>query len=150
MAKAQTEEFEELIIDVALDPAAPTVFTAICGIVDATVTRTSNIDTTEVPDCDDESLPMSIERSVRSQEVSVTGNGVWAKTSWGALYTWWSTGAKLPVRVRHAAAAVGDPGIETGVALLATLTSGRTKGQKVTNEIEIQFDGVPVATNVPA
>lgn len=150
MAKAQTEEFEELIVEVALDPDSPTAFTAICGIVDATVTRTSNIDTTEVPDCDDESLPMQIERSVRSQEVSVTGNGVWAKTSWGPLYNWWATGAKLPVRVRNAAAAVGDPGIETGTALLATLTSGRTKGQKVTNEIEIQFDGVPVASNVPA
>lgn len=150
MATAQTEEFEELIVEVALDPAAPSAFTAICGIVDATVTRTSNIDTSEVPDCDDESKPMVIERSVRSQEVSVTGNGVWAKTSWGPLYTWWSTGAKLPVRIRNAAAAVGDPGIETGVALLATLNSGRTKGQKVTSEIEIQFDGVPVATNVPA
>lgn len=143
MARAQTEKYEELILDVVLDDAAPTVFTALCGITDVTVNRTSNVDTSEIPDCDDESLPMSLERQVRSQEVTVSGNGVFATQSWDELLKWWRSGSTKEVRIRNMAVGTGDIQIERGPALLTTLNQGRTKGQKVTAEIEIQFDGVP-------
>jgi hypothetical protein len=146
MAKAITEKFEELVLDVAFDPAAPTVFTTICGMVDVTVNRAAAVDEAEIPDCDDESLPLSVEVQVRSITVTVSATGVWAQTSHGKLQDWFYSSAPLEARVRNTGAAIGDTEIESGPALLTTLNNARTKGQKVTAEIEIRFDGTPVRT----
>lgn len=148
MAAPVTEKFEELVLDVEFDPVGnPGVYTRICGILDATVNRTANIDTTEVPgDCDNESVPVSVEKEVRSLDVSVSGTGVWAQQSQGKLKNWYYSGTSLNVRVRDLNAASGDTEVESGPALLATLNTGRTKGQKVSSEIEIQFNGTPTRT----
>ncbi|ASY56491.1 phage tail tube protein [Sinorhizobium sp. CCBAU 05631] len=148
MVKPVTEKFEELVLDVEFDPVgSPGVYTRICGILDATVTRTANVDTSEVPgDCDDESVPVSVERQVRSIEVTVSGTGVWAQQSQGKLKNWFYSAATLNTRVRDTNAASGDTEVESGPALLTGLTTGRTKGQKVSAEIEIQFDGTPTRT----
>ncbi|PHP68181.1 hypothetical protein CSC94_05890 [Zhengella mangrovi] len=151
MARATTMKYEELVVEVEFDPSgASGTYTAICGIMDATVTRTSNLDSAEVPDCDDESLPLSIEKEVRSQEVSISGNGLWALQSHENMMDWWYGGSTLSVRVRNAKAntdgSSGDTTIETGDALLAQLNSARTKGQRVTAEIDIQFSGTPTRT----
>ena len=146
MARAVTEKFEEMILDVEWT-ADSGIYSPICGLIDVTITRTSNIDSAEIPDCDDESLPLSIEKQVRSQEVTVSASGSWARSSQSLLKEWWRSGATKNVRIRDTAAATGDIEIESGPALLATLTNSRTKGQKVTAEIELQFDGVPSVTD---
>lgn len=148
MAKPVTEKYEELILDVEVDPiGAPGVYTPLCGMTDVTITRTSNVDETEVPDCDDESLPVSIEVAVRSQTVTVEATGVWARSSNGTMVNWWYSGATKNIRLRNTAAASGDPETEAGPALLVTMTDARTKGQKVTREVSIRFDGVPIVTD---
>lgn len=147
MATAVTEKFEEMILDVEFDPVgSPGVYTKICGLIDVTITRTANIDTAEIPDCDDESLPLSLEKQVRSIDVSVSGSGSWARSSQGLMKSWFYSSATLNARLRDTAAASGDTEIESGPALLANLTNTRTKGQKVSAEIEIQFDGTPTRT----
>lgn len=151
MARAVTAKFEEMILEVNFTPlVTPAVFSRICGITDVEITRQSQIDTTEVPDCDDESLPLAIERQIRSQEVMVSGSGVWALEYHERLMDWWYNGTALPVRLRNAKAAadgvVGDTISEQGNAILVTLSNTRTKGQKVTASIELQFDGVPTRT----
>lgn len=144
MAKAVTQRYDQLRVRVEKDPiGAPGVYTSLCGITDYTINRTSNIDTTEVPDCDDESLPLSLEREVRSQEVTVSGTGTWSQTNAGFMIAWWRSGATRNVRVENTNAAPGDISVEYGPALLASYTNGRTRGQRVSAEIEIQFDGVP-------
>ncbi|MCV0396963.1 MAG: phage tail protein [Rhizobiaceae bacterium] len=156
MTKPATAKFEEMVLEVEFDPVgAAGTFSSICGLIDVTINRTSNIDTSEVPgSCDDESLPLSIERQVRSQEVTASGTGVWARQSHQKMLAWWRTGATLNARLRNKN--VEDNGEEddiyeeTGPAILANLNNGRTKGQKVSSEIEIQWDGVPATTLVPA
>jgi len=155
MARAVTAKFEEMILEVNFTPlVTPAVYSRICGITDVEITRQSQIDTTEVPDCDDESLPLAIERQVRSQEVMISGSGVWALEYHERLMDWWYSGAALPVRLRNAKAeadgATGDTIAEAGDALLVNLNNTRTKGQKVTASIELQFDGVPARTPKPA
>lgn len=155
MARAATAKFEEFILEVEFDPAGSAgTYTAICGITDVTINRTSNVDTSEIPDCDDESLPLSIERQVRSQEVTVSGTGVWARGSAQNVMTWWRSGATLNARLRNTNVetngTVGDIFEESGPAILVSLNNSRTKGQKVTAEIEIQFDGVPAVGLKPA
>lgn len=153
--RAKTAKYEEFVLEVEFDPAgAPGDYQNVCGLVDVTINRTSNVDTTEVPDCDDESLPMAIERAVRSQEVSITATGVWALQSSSKVDAWWRSGATLNTRLRNARAeadgAAGDVTAETGPALLVSMSNARTKGQKVTAELEIQFDGVPGTTEKAA
>ena len=148
MAKAITEKFEEMILDVEVDPVgAPGVYTPLCGMTDVTITRTNNLDETEIPDCDDESKPVSVEVAVRSTTVTVDATGVWARSSSDAMMEWFYSGQTRNIRVRNTAAAVGDAETESGPAILATMTDARTKGKKVTREIQIRFDGVPTVTN---
>lgn len=140
MALATTETFDEMVLETSEDG---TTWAIICGMVDVTITRTSNLDTAEVPDCDDESLPLSLEKSVRSIEVSISGTGVWAQESQDLLKTWFYSSATKRVRISDTGAATGDIEIESGTGYLSTLTNTRTKGQKVSAEIEIMLDGTP-------
>lgn len=155
MARAETAKFEQFVLEVETDPVgSPDVYTNICGLTDVEINRTSNIDTTEIPDCDDESLPLSIERAVRSQEVTISASGVWALQSNERLLSWWRSGTTLNTRLRNskveADGVVGDTSAETGPAILVSINNSRTKGQKVTANVEIQFDGVPATTAVQA
>jgi len=93
---------------------------------------------------------MYVERQVRSQEVTVSGSGVWALSSAANMMDWWRSGATKNVRIRNAkveaGGSAGDPELEAGPALLTSLNNSRTKGQKVTADISIEFDGVPSLT----
>lgn len=144
MAKATTQKFAQLVLEMSTDGG--TTWSRIAGLVDVEVTRSANIDTAEVPDIDDESLPLSTEKEVRSIEVSVSATGVWAQESHGQLMDWYYSSAPADIRIGNLNAAVGDTEYETGPALLASLANSRTKGQKVTASVEIQFDGTPVRT----
>ncbi|TGP65451.1 hypothetical protein EN868_03100 [Mesorhizobium sp. M2D.F.Ca.ET.225.01.1.1] len=148
MAAAQTEKYEEMILDVEL-VAGSGIYTPICGMTDVTITRQATVDSSEIPDCDDESLPLSIEKQVRSIEVSVSATGVWAKTSQDALKQWFYSAVTKNVRLRDTAAASGDIETESGPALLSKLDNTRTKGKKVTSNIELVFDGSPARTDKP-
>lgn len=147
MALAVTEKFEELVLAVEFDPiGSPGVYSSVCGLVDVTITRSAQVDQVEIPDCDDESLPLSIEKQVRSVDVSVSGTGVWAQQSHGNIMDWFYSSATLNAQIQNVAASIGDTELETGPALLVNLSHTRTKGQKVSASLEIQFDGTPART----
>lgn len=136
-----TEKFEQMTLETTDNG---TTWTKICGLMGVTVTRTATFDETEVPaDCDDESLPLAVERAIRRIDVSVSAEGVWAQQSHEDLQDWFYSGTSKEIRVGHQNAATGDTQYEEGDALLTTLTNVRAKGQKVTATLEIQFDGTP-------
>lgn len=145
MAVATTEKYEEMVLEISNDSGS--TWTRICGITDVTITRSANVDTVEVPDCDDESLPHHTEKSVRSLDFSASGTGVWAQESWGTLIDWFNNGTAKDARIGNLNAASGETEYETGTALLASLNNSRTKGQKVSAEIELQFVGNLTRTN---
>ncbi len=143
--KPITAEFQHFVVEVEGD--APGAYKRICGITQRGISRQHNMQTTEVPgDCEDESLPNVVERAVQSSEVSISGTGVWAAQSHQMMLDWWYSGQKKVIRIRHVNAAVGDTEYETGPAILVNLNNDVEKGQKVTAEIEIQFDGLPERT----
>jgi hypothetical protein len=80
----------------------------------------------------------------------VSATGVWSLGAHERMLDWWYGGATLNARLRNAKAiadgVTGDTTHETGPAILASISNSRTKGQKVTAEVEIQFDGVPTRT----
>lgn len=151
MTVANTAKFEQMVLEVEFDPVgASGTYTTICGLIDVNISRTANLDTVEIPDCDDESLPLSVEKSVRSIEVTISGSGVWALQSHEAMMDWFYSSTTLNARLRNAkvvaAGATGDTTIESGPALLTNLSNSRQKGQKMAAEIELVFDGTPTRT----
>ena len=144
MARATTENFHQMVVEI--ETGTPGVYSKICGVTSRSVNRTSNMSTSEVPDCDDESQPASVERAVQSQEVAISGTGVWASQSHGTILDWWYSGATKNIRIGHLNAAVGETEYETGPAYLVSINNTAERGSKVTSEIEIQFDGLPTPT----
>jgi predicted secreted protein len=144
MTRATTAKFHEMILEV--ESATPGTWTRLCGLTSRSISRTSNMETSEVPDCDDESLPSSIERSVQSQEVVIAAAGVWAAQSHKVMMDWWYSGAPKNIRINHVKSLVGDTQYETGPAYLTELNNEAEKGPKVTADLSIEFDGVPTRT----
>ena len=144
MAAPVTQKFEEMTLEISADG---TTWTKICGLIGVTVNRSTSYDTTEVPaDCADESLALVVEKQPRSKEVSVSADGVWAAASHETMMDWFYDGATKHVRIGNLKAASGDTKFETGLAYLSTLNHVRTKGQKVTASIQLDFDGMPTRT----
>lgn len=146
MVRAVTENFHEMVLEVETTPGSG-VFVKICGINSRTVNRTSNMSTSEIPDCNDESLPSAVERAVQSQEVIIPATGIWAAQSHGMMMDWWYSGATKNIRVGHLKADPGDTEYETGPAYLVNLNNVAERGTKVSAEFEIQFDGLPIRTD---
>lgn len=141
MPAPTTEEFEKMTLEISENG---TTWTKICGLVGVTITRAAAYDTSEVPaDCVDESLPLKTERALRTIDVTVSADGVFAAQSHGILSDWLYSGATKQVRLGHQATIVGDPQYEQGPAFLTSFNNTRTKGQKVTAAIELAFDGTP-------
>ena len=145
MPAPTTERFEQMTLETSENG---TVWTKICGMVGVTINRSAQFDTSEVPaDCADESLPLKVERSVRTIDVTVSADGVWAQQSHKTMSDWFYSGAIKQVRVGHAATLTGDPQYEHGPAFLTSFSNVRQKGAKVTASIEIAFDGTPTRVN---
>jgi Phage tail tube protein len=140
-----------LTTTIMLQPKIPTglVWSKLCGLTSRTVNRTTTIQTTQVPDCDDESLPAAVERAVQSAEVTVAGTGVWAAQSHGTLMTWWRAGTTKNIRIGNVKAPSGTILYEIGPAYLTQLNNVAQYGQKVTADIQIEFDGMPLVQNAP-
>jgi hypothetical protein len=68
------------------------------------------------------------------------------------MLSWWRAGTTRLCRLRNVKVqtegAAGAIYAEYGPALLVNLNNSRTKGQKVTAEIDLQFDGVPEVLTV--
>lgn len=149
MALADTQSYGDLVIEVEFDPDGdPGTYTRICGTKNATVSRTKNLDSVEVPDCANEDQAWVVKKSTRSSETSISGEGQWALQSWPQVHDWYhgSPYDALNVRIRHkkvtADGSVGDPETETGPAILSRLDSGKDKSAvTITASYEIQFAG---------
>ncbi|WP_417794592.1 phage tail tube protein [Terasakiella pusilla] len=144
MADAVTEKYEEMVLEVETD--TPGTYARICGMKDVTINRAAQLDSDEVPDCDDESKPFSVEKEVRSVMVTVAANGTWAQQSHGQLTDWFYSGATKNIRVGNLKALAGETEYERGPAFLTALNGARTKGKRVTADLSIEFNGTPERT----
>ncbi|ATG47596.1 hypothetical protein CEW89_08415 [Celeribacter ethanolicus] len=153
MAIAPTADFDELVLAVEFDPVgASGTYTKVCGLTDFTINRANNTDTTEVPDCDDESLPFHLKRGVRSQDITISGSGVWSLSSDQAMKAWFRAGSTLNVKITNAKVTAdgttGDEESETIPMILTGLNNARTKGQVVSAEISLEQNGSVTVTEI--
>lgn len=139
---ASTAKFSEFVVEVETTEGSG-IYSRMCGITTRGVNRTSNMNTTAVPPCDDEDAPSRLERAVENQEQAISGTGVYARQSRDFMLKWWRSGQTKNVRIFHANAAPGEIEYERGPAYLTQLNNEANRGQKVTADITIEFDGVP-------
>ena len=145
MAYATTATFAQFVLEVEFVAASGT-YSKVCGLTSRGINRQSNMATSEVPECDDEGLAAQVERSVQSQEATIDASGVWSAESHEKLLDWWESAATKSVRIKHVNAASGDTEYETGDAYLVSINNSVSRGEKVTAELSIEFDGIPTRT----
>lgn len=146
MARATTANFHQMVLEVEWVASSGT-YAKVCGLTGRGINRQHNMQTSEVPDCDDESLPAAVERAVQSSEVTVGGTGIWSAESHGLLLDWWYSGATKNIRIQHVNAEAGDTEYESGAAYLQSINNQADRGTKVTAELAVEFDGLPTRTD---
>jgi len=150
MAYATTSAYDKTTLAVELDPVgAAGTYSTLCGITEWSYTENTNLDETEVPDCSDLSLPLQVERSVRSRGASISASGVWALSSHQAIRDWVESGQTLNVQITFVvvsdSGAATDTETLTGAAYMTNLSYSLSYGNKVNASFDLQFDGVPTA-----
>lgn len=148
MAKATTKAFHKFLLKLETTPGSG-IFTALCGLTSRGINREHNMSETEVPDCADESLPAAVERAVQSSSVTMEASGVYAAESHKRLYDWWANGVALDVQIEYVDATAGQIRYEEGPAYLTGFNNSVARGEKLSAELSIAFDGVPAVTLVP-
>lgn len=138
MTAATVADSHELVVEISADGST---WSAICGITTNEIQQTANVESTEVPDCDDETLPHVIHKSVRSLERVISGTGVWAAQSHGEMDDWFESGAAKHCRVHYAKAGTSTPEYKTGMALLTQLNITKPDKNKVTAQVQLEFTG---------
>lgn len=151
MAYAVTSAYKDTTLSVEFDPVgAAGTYSTICGITEWSYQETTNLDETEVPDCADLSLPMQIERAVRSRGATISASGVWSLSSHQKILGWSASGGKLSVKITFGivdtSGAATDTKVLTGTAYMTNLQYQMAYGQKVQASFELVFDGVLTPT----
>jgi hypothetical protein len=145
--KAKTKNFAEFVLRVEGTP--PGTYFPICGLTSRGINREHNMNTTEVPFCDDETLPAAVERAVQSSSVTMDATGSFAEQSHKTLYDWWKSGATKNIQIEYLNAASGAIQFEQGPAYLTKLANSVARGEKLSADMSIEFDGIPTVTTAP-
>jgi len=121
-----------------------TTFTNFCGASGITLTLNNEIQSENVGDCLDWTLPVVVVKEYGAQNASATINGTWAAENNDDVLLWALEQKKLPVRIHFVNAAVGKIEYLDGVAMLASTDIsdiGNVTGAKVSRALQIEFDG---------
>lgn len=148
MARATTANFADMVLEVEWTKDSG-VYSKICGLTSRGIDRKANTSSSEVPDCDDETLPASLEKAIQSYEFTISGSGIWSSESHENMMDWFYDGSLKNIRIHHVKAVTGATEYESGAALLTSLSNQAQRGNKVTADINIEFDGVPTRTAKP-
>jgi len=147
MATGTSSSFGNFKIEIG-DGATPTeAFTFICGLTSKGIDMSSDVVTSEVPDCFSEDLPSWQEKDVKSITATLSGSGMWTAQAHETLLQWWLTAAKKNVKVSWMLAATGDVKTMTGPAVLTKLGQTVAKGERLSADISIEFAAKPTTTD---
>jgi hypothetical protein len=145
MAQATTYPFSKFLVKIG-DGGSPEVFTDPCGLTSKGLTRTANLNDTNVPDCADPDAPSWLGRDVVSYQGAIAGSGVVAQESYDTWEDWWNAGETRNVQIE-----LGTPAEFkwTMLAKLQELSITAERGQKVQLAVNIVSDGAVVPVVIP-
>jgi len=145
MAQATTYPYSKFLVKIG-NGATPEVFSDPCGLTSKGLTRTANMNDTNVPDCSNPDLPSWLGRDVVSYQGSIAGAGVVAKESYDLWEDWWNDGVTRNVKIE-----LGTPPefAWTMPAKLQEIAITAERGQKVNMAVTIVSDGAIVPVAIP-
>jgi Phage tail tube protein len=145
MTQATTYPFSKFLVKIG-DGASPEVFTDPCGLTTKGLTRTANLNDTNVPDCDDPDAPSWLGRDVVSYQAAIAGAGVVAQESFANWEEWWNAGETRNVKIE-----LGTPAefAWTMPAKLQEFAITAERGNKVQMTVAIVSDGAVVPVVIP-
>jgi hypothetical protein len=144
MTQATTYPFSQFLVKIG-DGAAPEVFTDPCGLTSKGLTRTANLNDTNIPDCDDPDAPSWLGRDVVSYQGAIAGSGVVAAESFDTWEDWWNAGETRNVRIE-----LGNPVAYAWImpAKLQEFAITAERGNKVQMAVNIVSDGAVVPETI--
>jgi hypothetical protein len=144
MAQATTYPFSQFLVKIG-DGASPEVFTDPCGLTSKGLTRTANLNDTNIPDCDDPDAPSWLGRDVVSYQGAIAGSGVVAEESFDTWEDWWNAGETRNVRIE-----LGNPVAYAWImpAKLQEFAITAERGNKVQMAVNIVSDGAVVPETI--
>lgn len=143
MAQATTYPFSKFLVKIG-NGASPEVFTDPCGLTTKGLTRTANMNDTNIPDCDDADAPSWLGREPVSYAGSIAGSGVVAQESFGTWEDWWNAAETRNVRIE-----LGTDYAWIMPAKLQEIAVTAERGNKVAMTVTIVSDGAVVPQVVP-
>lgn len=134
----------DIVVMVAFDPAAPTVWTNFCGATGISLNIENAISETQVGDCEDWNLPIQTVIAYGAQSVSMTINAQLARSNRDRLLRWAKDQLILPVRVHLVTAVATEVEYIDGMGMIPTLNIeniGSTEANAViTTTLNLRFE----------
>jgi hypothetical protein len=143
MAIATTYPFSQFLVKIG-DGGSPEVFTDPCGLTSKGLTRSANLNDTNIPDCDDPDAPSWLGRDVVSYQGQIAGSGVVAQESYDTWEDWWNAGETRNVRIE-----LGADYAWIMPAKLQEIAITAERGNKVQMAVNIVSDGAVTPVTIP-
>ena len=142
MAESRSLAFNKFIL-LTGNGANPEVFSAVGAFISRQIKGKLETGSTQVPDAADDSALMATELEGKTITFEVSGDGVlnMAPGSFGALNTWFLSGAAKNVQLQLSDLVANGGGTYEGAAYLTDFTLAGKKAEKTTVSITIASSG---------
>lgn len=147
MAQATTIKSGKIRVLLGND-ATPTVYSAPCGFTQRSITITKGLEEVNIPDCTDPDKVDWVGRDATSLSMGISGEGVLAVESVDDWLDAVDSIDSIPVKVEWEFPTKTI--VWTGFMHVESMEVGATNGQRATNNVSLQSDGVMVRTSTPA
>lgn len=137
MVKPTTDSFNNFQIFVG-DGESPETFGAPCGFTQKSLTLTSAVSTTVVPDCTDAEAAAWEEAGVTSLSAAVNGQGVMAEESDATWREWYLSGGSRNVRIARRLGWWAGRAVLTELGETVQLGS---EGNRILRSVALRNDG---------
>lgn len=136
MTIAKTVPFEGFVIAIG-DGGSPEAFAARCGLMTKSADITASTASSDVPDCDDESLPATTITNVKSVGETLSGNGIFEKPDYSFWRGWAKSGAAKNIKVIIRGASADGAGYWIGSYVLTSFKNAVNKGEQMTADMTL-------------
>ena len=150
MAQAKTLKFNDQLMLIGNGATPTEVFTAPCGFESLNMTVNIEVNTTNVPDCDDPDLPAWLQSDEVSKQMVLSGEGVLDTTANKMWRDWLLEGGERNVRWLTKGTAANGGGHFQGPGILTTYEEVGQRGNRWNQNIAVTLNGKPFWTPAAA
>ncbi|SOC93554.1 Phage tail tube protein [Rhizobium sp. AN5] len=146
MAQATTIKGGKIRVLLGSD-ADPIVYTAPCGFTQRSITLSKALNEVSIPDCADPDKVDWVGRDATSLSMAITGEGVLASESVDTWIEGFESIESIPAKIEWEFPAKTITW--TGRVHIESMEVGANNGERATNNVSLQSDGVMVRATTP-